>query len=115
MNSLVKILKAQAEEEKKYFVNPKKYARKIKNLVKKELNSPKVFLFGSIVRGDYSPTSDIDLLLVSPSTPKKQSERAEIKARLYQEIGFSSPFEIHLITPEEFSWYKRFIDKKTKI
>lgn len=115
MNSLTKILKTQVEEEKKYFTNPKRYARKIKKLAEKKLTTPKVFLFGSIVNGDYTPSSDIDLLLVSPSAPKKQSERAKIKAKLYQEIGLTSPFEIHLITPKELLWYEKFIDKKIEV
>lgn len=115
MSSLVKILKSQVNEEKKYFANPKKYAQKIKKLAEKRLTDPQVFLFGSIVKGGYSPSSDIDLLLISPSVPKQQHKRAKIKAKIYQEIGLSSPFEIHLITPEEFSWYQRFINKKIKI
>ena len=115
MSSLVKILKTQVAEEKKYFTHPAEYARKIKNLAKKKLTTPKVFLFGSAVTGEWSPSSDIDLLVVSPSVPKKQHQRAKIKAKLYQEIGLFSPFEIHLITPEEFLWYERFIDKKMEI
>ena len=115
MKTLTSILKAQFEEEKKYFLEAKKYAQKIKNQAQKTLFPLQVFLFGSIVKGNWTPSSDIDLLLVSPSVPKKQYQRAKIKTKLYQEIGLASPFEIHLITPEEFSWYKRFIDKKVKI
>lgn len=115
MSTLLKILKTQVVAEKKYFTHPAKYARKIKNLAKKKLTAPQVFLFGSAVTGDWSPGSDIDLLVVSPSVPKKQDQRAKIKAELYQEIGLFSPFEIHLITPKEFLWYERFIDKKIEI
>lgn len=115
MQSFAQILKGRVQSEKKYFANPQKYAKTIKELAQKELVSLKVFLFGSVAEGNATPGSDIDLLLVSPSVPQKQSERAKIKANLYQEIGFYSPFEIHLITPKELCWYERFIERKIEI
>lgn len=115
MKSLVQVLKSRVQSEKKYFVNPQKYAQTIKNLAQKELASPRIFLFGSVVENKATPGSDIDLLVVSPSVPQRQSDRAKIKAAFYKEIGFYSPFEIHLITPQELDWYARFINRKIEV
>ncbi|WP_138206751.1 nucleotidyltransferase family protein [Haloimpatiens lingqiaonensis] len=40
---------------------------KVKNLILSKLEKPKIFLFGSIAKGNYSKYSDIDLLVLIPS------------------------------------------------
>ena len=112
MKSLVDILIERKKEKEKYFKNYLKYAKLIKKLALKELKTAKVYLFGSIVKGNFLPTSDIDILIVSKNTPKNVRERAKIQAKILKKIGIGSPFEIHLINEKEFEWYKRFIDKK---
>jgi len=38
------------------------------------------------------------------------------KVKIWKKIGFFSPFEIHLITPEEYkNWYQYFIKEKIEI
>lgn len=46
---------------------------KVKNIILSKLNSPQIFLFGSIAKGCYSKYSDIDLLVLihSNKTPKE--------------------------------------------
>jgi len=108
---LYKILLKQAKVNQKYFENYRKYAEKIKAIASKLLKDCKVFVFGSVVEGKALPSSDIDVLIVSKNTPKKMKERAKIVAEIFRKIGIFSPFEIHLITEEEFEWYKRFVKK----
>lgn len=60
-------------------------------------------------------SSDIDIMIVSEYMPKRQIERAKIKAGIYKKIGFFTPFEIHMVTPKEYKWYDRFIDKKIEV
>lgn len=58
--------------------------------------------------------SDIDVAVVSQKVPEKPIERVRIKLKLKD--GFdTSPLEIHLLTPEEWETYKRFIDEYREI
>jgi len=107
---LVDLLLEEKKEREKYFKDPEKYAKRIKKKAKKILKSVKVFLFGSIVRGDFLFSSDIDLLVVSDNF--KESERGKIISQLLNEAGFFSPFQIHLVKKGDFEkWYKNFIKK----
>ena len=103
------------KEKRKYFENYLKYARIAKLVVEKELGEARAFVFGSVVKKQALPSSDIDLLIVSKNMPKKMSERSKLKAKIWKRIGIFSPFEIHLVDEKEFEWYKRFIDKKVEV
>jgi len=83
---LVDLLLEEKREKEKYFKEPEKYAKKIKK-------KARVLLFGSIVRGDFLFSSDIDVLVVSENF--KEEERGKIVAQLLNEVGFFSPFQIH--------------------
>jgi len=70
----------------------------------------KVLLFGSIVRGDWGPNSDIDVLIISHKLLPDWEENSWIRTKIKSAISFYSPFQIHLARPEEYeNWYKSFI------
>ncbi|RLI97063.1 MAG: DNA polymerase subunit beta [Candidatus Aenigmatarchaeota archaeon] len=102
-------------ENEKYFRNFLKYAKIAKRIAEKELKDVRVFIFGSIVKKEHTPASDIDLLIISKNMPKRISERAKIQAKILKKIGIFSPFEIHMVNEEEFKWYEKFIDKKIEV
>ena len=104
-----------ALEEKKYFENYMHYARLIKKIAEEILGKADVYVFGSVVEGRHTPASDIDILIVSENTPKSQWERGKIRARIMKAIDVFAPFEIHIVTPKEFEWYKRFIRAIVKV
>jgi len=112
---MMDIIREIVEEEGKYFEKYKEYAKRIKEIAKSELENVKVFVFGSVVEGKHTPSSDIDILILSDSMPKSMKKRASIKAKILKEIGILSPFEIHLVDPKEFEWYRRFIKKFEEI
>lgn len=104
------ILQEIWEENKKYFQNYKFYCQKIKKEAEKILGSVEVLVFGSIVKGKFTPKSDIDVLIISENLPFDQEKRAKIKIKIKSAIPLFSPFQIHLSTPTEYqSWYQRFI------
>jgi predicted nucleotidyltransferase len=110
---LVDLLLEEKKENEKYFKESEKYVKKIKRKAKEILKGARVFLFDSIVRGDFLLSSDIDVLVVSDNF--KESERGKIISQLLNEVGFFSPFQIHLVKTKDFkNWYKKFI-KKEKI
>ncbi|WP_230972234.1 nucleotidyltransferase domain-containing protein [Archaeoglobus neptunius] len=85
------------------------YARLIKDKVKTLLGDAEVYVFGSVVDHRHTPASDIDILIVSENMPASQHERARIRGAVMKEIDVFAPFEIHLVTPREFEWYRKFV------
>jgi len=113
--NLTDLVLSQKKEEEKYFKNYSSYARKIAIMARESLPDVKVFLFGSVLKNEQTPSSDIDLLIFSEKMPKKLSERNRIKVKILKEVGFFSPFELHLVDKEEFEFYKKFIDKMKEV
>ena len=105
-----------SENREKYFENPRKYAALIKKVAKQLLGKDtKVFLFGSVVKGNYTAASDIDVLVFSPSVPEKGLKRAEIIATLRKKTGLWYPFEIHLVNERMFKFYRRMVKKMVEV
>jgi hypothetical protein len=74
--------------------------RRFVDQVRRELRPTKIILFGSRARGNHRPSSDYDLLVVSPRFRKVPwVERASIVYRLW-----TLPLDLEPIclTPEEF-------------
>jgi len=95
-------------ERAKYFLNFKKYAIEIKNILKNYLSEFEVYVFGSVVRGDYSPgLSDIDIAVVSDEFKNRQ-KKLEVYDILFEKF-FHTPFEFHLLTKDRWKFYLRFI------
>lgn len=113
MSQFTQLLIRRQKEKEKYFQNYLGYARKIKKEGERLLGEVRVFVFGSILKKDEVP-QDIDVLVISPKLKKDQ--KSQIRVKIGEKIGFSSPFELHLITPEEYkSWYQFFLKEKVEI
>jgi len=97
--------------------NYKKFLKKIEDSIKTILRDSQIFLFGSILEENLVAGSDIDILIVA-DVPKKHLLRAELIAKIEENAGLplSHPFELHLITQEEFNtWIKIYKLKFKKI
>ncbi|MGB9706463.1 MAG: nucleotidyltransferase domain-containing protein [Microgenomates group bacterium] len=106
--TLIDILIEEAWEKEKYFKNYLRYARKIKKEAEKLLGKSRVFVFGSVLKKDEVPR-DIDVLIVSPKI-KKGFPRGKTLAKIWEKIGFASPFEIHFASPSDYqNWYRFFL------
>jgi predicted nucleotidyltransferase len=85
------------------------YSEQINQLVKdivETVQPLKVILFGSVVRGDLTPDSDIDVLVVMPNG----AHRRRTAQLLYQEIsGLGVPFDVLVATPDDLERYKNNI------
>ena len=110
------ILIERRKENEKYFRKPEEYAKLIKLKSEKILGCVEVYLFGSIVRKDWTLSSDIDILVVSEKEINPE-DKGKIKVELLKSVDFFAPFEIHLVSQELFEkWYKKFIkDEYIKI
>ena len=97
-------------QKKKYFENYLAWSQKIKKEAEKLLSPVKVLVFGSVVKGDWGPNSDIDILIISDKLSKNWEKNTIFKVKIKSKIDPFSPFQIHLARPEEYErWYKNFI------
>jgi len=80
--TLTDILIERQKRKEKYFKNWRFYIRKIKKYTKEILGEKtKVFLFGSFFKKEWSPESDIDVLIVSENLPEDFNERGKIRTK----------------------------------
>uniref|UniRef100_A0A7J3KF60 Nucleotidyltransferase domain-containing protein n=1 Tax=Staphylothermus marinus TaxID=2280 RepID=A0A7J3KF60_STAMA len=93
---LVKLAKHRAE----VFRNLEHYLKIIVEAIKDLDGKAEVYLFGSVVEGTYTLSSDIDVLVVTDKPPE------EVLVKLW-ESGVKDPFEIHVVKKEMLDLYKR--------
>ena len=110
------LLVKRKKNRDKYLKNMDYYLKAIKEFFKREFGEVEIFLFGSILRDDFGPNSDVDILVVSKNAPEDSLGKAKLIAKIKDEIGFVNPFEFHIITPEIYDeWYSSFIKEKKKV
>lgn len=94
-----------AMKRREVFENLASYLRRLKSIVLKVDPKAEVYLFGSVVEGGYTYSSDIDILIVT------KKDRLEILEMLVKE-EFTGFFELHIRKPEEAAWYRRMAKLK---
>jgi len=110
----MEFLKERYERRKKYFKNLEKYLKEIKKIVLEKVPDAKIYLFGSVLRENYSiGLSDIDIAIVSERF-KDRNLKLEIFGMLLKKY-FDSPFEFHILTKEQWEFYKRFVKEYREI
>lgn len=88
------------------------YARKIARSARKILgSSTKVYVFGSVVRGEAVAASDVDILVVVDHPLSSVRERNQIIIAIEDAVGLPDvhPFEMHIVDEEESKIYFRHI------
>jgi len=87
--------------------NWRNVVRKVKDAVLEIFPNARVYVFGSVVEGKATASSDIDILIVIPGLTGGTWEKAEIQAKIEDKIGLCevNPVEFHIVTPEEAEWY----------
>jgi predicted nucleotidyltransferase len=100
-----------------YFKNYLFYAKEIKSRAKEILGDCRVMVFGSVLKDDYHPVlSDIDVLIISSKAPADSGQKAKIKVKLLSNFETGNPFEIHIISPDDYeNWHSKFIKEKREI
>lgn len=102
----------------KYFNNWRAYAEEICKALKEKFPDVKVYVFGSVVKGNYVPSiSDIDILIV---TDYVKDVEGMVRTALYvKEKVFNmeaNPFEFHFSTTSLYKdWYEKMIDNSVRI
>ena len=97
-------MSSQRRPDLYYLRNYLEVAKRVKGVVHSIDPNARVYVFGSVVRGDYTASSDIDLLVVTSNSKLKY----DIMVAVYKEVD--APVELHVTTPEVFErWYKKFV------
>ncbi len=96
-------------ERRRMITSWRKWARRIADEVKDILQDAEVYVIGSVVRGDYTGGSDVDILIISPQASQRARERAKLKVIIEERLGlpYYHPFELHILRPEEAEVYLR--------
>jgi predicted nucleotidyltransferase len=66
---LIDLLLELRKEKERYYSDPLRYARAIRDVARSFDPDARVYLFGSYVRGTMRPDSDIDVLVLTSSPP----------------------------------------------
>lgn len=111
----MRFLKERYERRKKYFDNLEKFLLKeIKKIVGREVQDAEIYLYGSLIEGEYSiGLSDIDVAVVT-DTFKDREKKLSMFGTLTKTF-IDSPFEFHTLTKEQWETYRRFVKKYKKI
>lgn len=108
--SFIEIAKRSAETIEKYRKKLEVHLRTIKKVAEEHFGTDvRVYLFGSVLRGDYRPQSDIDVAVVLRRRPSVE-ERIAFRCKIREELGLFHPFEIHIVSEDDWKrWYGRFL------
>ena len=70
--------------------------------MKKKYGATRVILFGSFARNEATEDSDIDLLIISPTTEKFYQRMASV-LKIVRELSIGMPLAPIVLTPEELA------------
>jgi predicted nucleotidyltransferase len=79
---------------------------RVVNRIVNKFSPERIILFGSQARGDASPDSDIDLLVVMPVEGSVYEKGLEISVAL---PDGPIPVDVIVTTPEQFAWRKDLV------
>ncbi len=90
------------------------YLKETGEIVRRKVPNAEIYIYGSVIEGDYSVgLSDIDVAIVS-DVFKNREKKLEIFGKLSR-IFMDSPFEFHVLTREQWNFYKNFVKKFRKV
>jgi len=87
-------LSTQYKSNLEYLKSYRAVAERVKEIVKSLDPSAKTYVFGSVVRGLYTASSDIDILIVTENINLKY----DIIVAVYREL-IDAPIQLHVVTP----------------
>lgn len=96
------------------------WSERIAYSAEKILGSCEVYVFGSIIRGQATGASDVDILIISDQLPENGRDRGNLKAKIEEasNLPLYHPFEIHLATSieaKESPAYRRAVSEGVRI
>ena len=87
---------------------------RVRDAVLEMFPEARVYVFGSVVEGRVTASSDIDVLIKIDDLNGLEA-RGKLLAEIKKAINFAPLFEFHLANEKEFEWYRRFVKKFREI
>jgi hypothetical protein len=112
VSALTQFYKARYRRYKE-LLNWRLYLPSLLEAVRKILPEAEVYVFGSVLRGELTANSDIDVLIVSKSSLGRQ--RFKIATAIEEQLEAPTIFEFHFASKEEVDWYRRHAGKLVPI
>lgn len=79
-----------------YLKNYMEVVHEVRDIIRKIDPDARVYVFGSLVRGKFTASSDIDLIVVTEKVERKY----EMMVRVYK--ASEAPIKLHVVTPKGF-------------
>ncbi len=100
-----------AKENEKLLRNWRSLAKQVARIVKELYPGARVFVTGSVVRGEAIMGSDIDIVVALPHEPGPR-EAARIIAHIWERLGppDTHPVEIHVVSEKQLNMYKELVE-----
>jgi len=112
IDSQIEIVKRFREMRRNYYENARKIKDFASEIFGKRLVS--VYVFGSVIEGKDKPMSDLDIAVVL-SESAAEEKRLNLYRKVREHFGLH-PFEIHVLTFEDWNyWYRRFVKNFVEI
>ena len=92
-----------------YLKNYREVCNEVYKIVKNIDINARIFVFGSVLTGNITVSSDIDILVLENN--KNLKDGIYIKVLKY----IDAPVELHIVDDNGFRWYKRFSDNIEEI
>jgi predicted nucleotidyltransferase len=92
------ILVRNAHKRREAFKNLAEHLKTIKETIHRLDPKAEIYMFGSVAEKKHNYSSDIDILIITKLPP------ANVHSELWK-AGIKDPFEIHVHTPEEASFF----------
>lgn len=92
-----------------YTQNISKTLKKIVSSVNNEMPNlvEQIILYGSYARGDYTPESDIDIMLLLNCDENEVKKLQDVACRIASRIGLEEDIEVSLIMRDKMSFDQR--------
>jgi len=110
MGKYFEFLLERKQRREHFLENVDYYLNLIKERAKNNLGeATKIYLFGSYLKGNFGPNSDVDILVVTEDEVDPR-EKSMVLSQILEGFDVYHPFEIHFASKSQFeNWYKKFL------
>ncbi len=95
-------------ERRRMLRNWKQLAEAVARVVREAYPDARVYLTGSVARGEWTAASDVDILVALDHEPSPR-EAARVIEHIWEKLGLppNHPLEVHVIGPQSLEKYRR--------
>jgi len=113
--TLVDLQLEHLARRREYIERAWEYLARVRDACRRLDPGCRVVVFGSFVKGCMRSDSDIDVLVIT-ELARDPLSRGRVFREVVSEVGLDNPFELHIVTEEEYrEVYAKLIDKYREV